>query len=511
MRSRWISLFVFFLLTACSSPPSASSPASQDRSPQEEPGRVDEGRGEGVEGDSAAAHAREEAEQTAERLEALAEARADATFGHATQAAVIAPAAGWAGEQVIDPNVDDWEPAVATDPRAPYIYLVTTRYGTEAPCKPHCPSPYLTLTISSNNGATWGSQKALWGVKGTKAQYDPTITVVPNTGVVYAFFLNADRHGGFSTLFIKSSDHGKTWTNPVRPNGQVSWTDKPFITTSASGKDVYVSWNGPTGGDVWMGVSHDHGATWTQTRLVDKRSKRYYYAYDAKTLPDGTVIFSESSLVYTCGGSGSNCGLTHRIWHHAIISRDHGDTWKNVVVAKVPIGEACVADGCGPDFYTGQTSVGTDANGDLVFMYEGPKEDGGPQLVYAKTSTDDGRTWSHGTLLSVPGEDATQPRVVGTGNGDFRLWYMQTSGGDNPDAWNVWYRRSTSGGTTWSAPQLISDAPADAAGYVTAKGFAEIYGDYGEIAITSTGKTIGIWGEGYSWIGPGGCWFNIQT
>lgn len=39
---------------------------------------------------------------------------------------------------------------------------------------------------------------------------------------------------------------------------------------------------------------------------------------------------------------------------------------------------------------------------------------------------------------------------------------------------------------------------------------AEIYGDYGEIAVTSTGKTIAAWGEGTSYDGPGGVWFNRQ-
>ena len=49
------------------------------------------------------------------------------------------------------------------------------------------------------------------------------------------------------------------------------------------------------------------------------------------------------------------------------------------------------------------------------------------------------------------------------------------------------------------------------AAYKHADGFDEVYGDYGEIAITSAGKTIATWGEGLSWVGPGGVWFNRQT
>jgi hypothetical protein len=95
------------------------------------------------------------------------------------------------------------------------------------------------------------------------------------------------------------------------------------------------------------------------------------------------------------------------------------------------------------------------------------------------------------------------------GRGDVRLWYMQTSGGDDPDAWNVWYRSSRDGGVTWSGPVKLSDA-STGAGYKAAEGFQEVYGDYGEIAVTNRGRTIAVWGEGFSYIGPGGTWFAIQ-
>ena len=84
-------------------------------------------------------------------------------------------------------------------------------------------------------------------------------------------------------------------------------------------------------------------------------------------LADGTVVFSESSLQY----AGAK-NVQGEVWHHAVISRDGGATWEDRVVAKVPIGENCIADGCKPDFYIGQTSVTSDAPGHLVFAYDGP-------------------------------------------------------------------------------------------------------------------------------------------
>jgi len=111
--------------------------------------------------------------------------------------------------------------------------------------------------------------------------------------------------------------------------------------------------------------------------------------------------------------------------------------------------------------------------------------------------------------LSTAGEMGDFPAVESRGSGDVRAWYMQTNGG-NFDAWNVWYRSSTDGGQTWAAPVKISDVTSGVS-YKTANGFLEPYGDYGEIAITNTGKTIATWGEGNSYTGPGGTWVNRQT
>jgi hypothetical protein len=442
------------------------------------------------------------------RMEALREARAAGTFGTAaTNLAPFTATLGWTGEQLLNANFDDWEPAVAADPVDPYLYILTTRYGAPPLCGTKCPSPYLALTISDDNGATWGDQLPILGGKGSNAQYDPTIQVSADTGQVNALFLNADKAAGFSTVYMRSDDHGATWTNPVHVYTK-SWTDKPNLTSSPDGQDVYASWNGQTGGDLWVATSHDHGATWTQQRITN--SKRYFYAYDATVLPDGTVVFAESSVLYS-GHLSQGGAPTGTVIHHAIVSTDNGDTWNNIIVDKVLIGEACVAEGCGPDYYTGQSSVATDANGDLVFGYEGPETDLGPQQVFIKTSNNGGFRWGNKTALSVVGEDATGPRVAATGNGDMRIWYDQTSGGDNPDAWNVWYRSSTDGGRSWGDPELLSDAPEGAAGYVYANGFGEIYGDYGEIDITSAGKTIAVWGEGFSYNGPGGTWYDLQT
>jgi hypothetical protein len=466
---------------------SASSPASRADGP-----------GEQARAEGANPEAEEQAELTAEHLEAIAEAKAAGTFGVARRVPHLAAAAaaGWAGETVFDPNVDDWEPAVAADPGAPYVYILSTHFAAK-PCSGNCPVPWLALRISTNGGATFGAARPLCACKGSW-QYDPIIEVVKNTGAVYAVYLN-----GFNTVFTKSTNHGQTWSAPVTVYGNVSWTDKPVLTASPSGRDVFVSWNGPNGGDPWMSVSHDFGATWTQTKLDD--STRYYFAYDAAFLPDGTIVFSEGSIDYS-GPGGTAVGVVE---HRAFVSKNNGASWTNVLVDTVPIGEPCTAAGCGSDFYLGHSGVTTDAQGALSYVYDGATVDQGPQRIWVRRSTDGGLSWSARTPLSPANEEATSPAIEATGAGDVRAWYMQTTGNDT-DVWNVYYRSSTDGGVTWTAPVRISDATGGAA-YKTPQGFLEVYGDYGEIAITNTGKTFGIWGEGTSYTGPGGVWWNRQT
>jgi len=447
-------------------------------------------------GRGAGSEALEQAITTEQRLEALAAAEAAGLFGTDDRAAERAPAraaAGWTGQRLMDSRYDDWEPAVAADPSDPFVYLLSTRYGAGKPCQGNCPTPFIALEISEDGGATWGAPKALCACKGS-GQYDPIIEVVPGTGEVYAVYMN-----GYNVVFIKSADHGRTWTEPVATYGKVSWTDKPVMATDASGRHVYVSWNGPNGGDPWIAQSHDAGVTWTQTKVRD--NDRYHFAYDAVVAPGGTVVFSESSMIYANGDQ-----IAGAVYQLAIISRNRGRDWKVVRVASVRPGQPC--SDCRADYYIGHSGVTATATGRLVFTYDGAVTDYGRQRVYVTHSDDAGSTWSVPILLSVPGEHSSSPVVEARGSGDIRLVWMQTADGGVADRWNAWHVRSRDGGATWSAPKDISDRSSGAA-YKHPDGFEEIYGDYGEIAITSEGQTIAVWGEAFSYAGPGGVWFNI--
>src|SRR4051794_6301182 len=314
-----------------SASPSASAPATESEQGSESDA--------GIEPKGGSAEAEEEAAQTAERIEAWHQAKDSGTL-RVQQAAAAAPAAGWTGEQVVSPTADDWEPAIAADPNAPFVYLLTTRYTGPTACGNKCPLPYIVLKVSSDGGATWGPDRYICTCSAVGAQADPIIEVVPNTGAVYSVFMN-----GYNVFFTKSTDHGATWSTPAKIYGKVSWNDKPILAESDNGQDIYVSFNGPTGGDPYVAQSHDGGTTWTQTKVVD--SSRYFFAFDGDVLPNGNVVFSEASLDYS-GPGGSLVGQSQI---DVIRSTNKGSSWTNNVVDTVELSPNCTAAGCPDDYY----------------------------------------------------------------------------------------------------------------------------------------------------------------
>jgi len=434
----------------------------------------------------------EQAEKTEERLEALEAATLAGTLG-VIEPVVHDAAPGWAGEEILNDTGDDWEPAIATDPDRPFVYVAHNRFGGEPACA-DCPDPAMILHVSNDGGKTWRPERYLCPCEGVTGQHDPLLEVVPEGGDVIAVWMNS-----FKLHFSRSTDHGKTWSEAVPIHPDVQWGDKPNMAMSSDGQDVYVLFNGPSVGDVHAASSHDGGATWSTVRVTN--GDRYFYDYGGAVLPDGRVVFSHISITYS--GPGDEAEGVVQI--HVFASDDGGATWTNLVVDELELGTECTSRSCYLDYYDAGPALAADADGDLVIVYSGAAEPKGPRTVYERSSTDGGLTWSARTRLSRPGVNAAFAAAAGTGDDEVRVWFADQRRG----RWNVRYRTSTDLGATWSKAVKITDAISGTA-YKNKEGFIEIYGDYGEIAVTSEGKTVTVWGEGPSYFGPGGIWFNRE-
>ena len=408
------------------------------------------------------------------------------------------PTPGWSTSVPVSTTQDDWEPAVATDPNAPYVYLLVTRYGGGRAC-PTCPWVKLVLKVSSDGGQTFGPDQFLLPAPGGKNQYDPEIEV-SSDGTVFAAFLQGYVPG---VTFIKSTNHGATWTEPVTMPS--NWSDKPVLAVAPNGQDIYIAFNGPTAGDGWIGQSHDGGATWTATNVMP--IDRYTFAGGGYATNDGLVVFAENEFNQTYTGN---------VQTFVLVSTDAGATWRTVVVDVGSKQPDCTSKWCYDGFYGFVPAVTGNGIDDLLVAYARANKRGDNQRVYVKTSSDQGLHWSQAVRVSAPGAMAGSPAAVGAmassaaavGNGQDGFWvtYMDKSLGD----WNTFARQSTDGGQTWSDPARISDATSGAP-YLSKKGFVEVYGDYQEIAITNTGRTFVTWGASISYGGPGGIWYNYTT
>jgi hypothetical protein len=395
--------------------------------------------------------------------------------------ALAAP--GWAGEIKLGAE-DTWEPSIAADPNAPYVYAMYNGFNRPKACK-SCPPIPMLLRVSSDGGVTWGPETYPCPCPGVKQfQYDPVMRVA-NNGVVYATWMNK-----YDIVFSKSADRGATWTAPIEVSGQ-QWADKPWIGVSGNGVDVYIGW--ATSQDVWIASSHNSGASFGAAVKLNSDNNQYRYANGFEVLASGVAVMSASK--YPSSSGQSTGAVEIEMWR----TTNGGVSWGRTVIDTVYTGV---------NFETSSTTaLASDAAGTLVALYSGATSQGTQGNVWTRRSTDGGVTWGPAVVIEGGSANASFPAITGGASGDFRLHYADYRTG----SWNTWYRTSTNGGQSWSADVDISDADSGAT-YKTAAGFASEYGDYGAIDITNTGKTVAVWGEGASFsAGPGGIWFNRTT
>ncbi len=213
MRSRWVvalTLGLALLVTACSG--GMGEPRGADEAAVSgEPGEQYEDEG----ARSPADEAEEEAEEALERVEAYEQAVTAGEFARAARLTGPAPD-GWTSVHAVSAKADDWEPAVAADPKKPFVYVLTTRYGIEKGCTTHCRLPHIPLIRSTDGGKSWQKPVPLCSCRDSHGQYDPTIEVVPNTGDVYTAYLPAAAKMLRRTMLTPSSRADLPAPNEVR-------------------------------------------------------------------------------------------------------------------------------------------------------------------------------------------------------------------------------------------------------------------------------------------------------
>jgi hypothetical protein len=397
-----------------------------------------------------------------------------------------------------------WEPAIAADPSSSYVYQAVTYINASKTCS-GCPGTAVFFRASSDGGKTWGAAHPIY--LGDGWQFDPQVQVAAD-GTVYVVFLVSFDPG--SVLF-KSTDHGQTWTGPVRMNAGLGYNDKPILVISPSGKDVYVAFNAKLAS--YVAVSHDFGQTFT---LVKTSSESlWWYTYGGTYAPDGSVYFAQvGEAGAKTHGKMTNQGHTDGVQKIYVLKMNHdGTAWQNVYLGTSATATPCAIFGCYGDYFAAQAAVAADSNGHVTVAYTLNEANATPHALFVRTSTD-GVSWSSPIRVNNQGDSNFPAIVAGPTAGDFRLaWQDNRKSGcwncGGLGAWNTWFARTTDNGGTWTASVRLSDLGSGPP-YKTLDGYAFTDGDYFGLAVDSSGTNYVIWGEanGASIYCCGGAWYT---
>jgi hypothetical protein len=384
---------------------------------------------------------------------------------------------------------DQWEPAIAAD-RLGNVYMLYPQYLGVPGCTT-CPSPTMILQVSNDRGQTWSAPRQI-ATPGT-GQWDAQIVVDPVDGhTVFASWLQNNKS---DIAVAKSTDLGVTWS-VVTADSTNAGTDKPIL--AVRGQQVAVVFNHAQ--KIWSSVSTNGGSTFTQTQINPNGKLGWSLAGGGTILPNGTIVYGWAGYEQSGGAKGKVNLFVSR-------STDGGATWTNSVLDVSQAPPDCAAYSCGWAYLGAQLVLASDTSGNVYALWNSGSTAKGPNRVYFAKYTNSGATWSAKQEVSTApaGKHHNFPAIAATGSGDVRISWMDTRAG-GLDRWNTYYRRSTNGGTSWSAEVGLSTSVSGYT-YIFSDGFRFPFGDYYEMDIDDQGTTHLIWGEGFSYDTPGSIWY----
>jgi hypothetical protein len=405
---------------------------------------------------------------------------------------------------------DDWEPDIASDGSG-HVYVVLAHFPGDPTCDPASGGPReIFIRVSSDGGVTFGPLVRIPDL-GYPSVVDCVVTVDEVTGTVYVSFLAYARPEmkwfEADVIVARSTDFGETWRAKVVNGPLCTACDHPWI--AAHDDNVYVTY--ASGEDHYLSRSSDGGRTWRETLILEDTHVAF---------PEGAVIDAAGNAWFAWGDCLGSCtGKTAAIYQ---VSRTRAGTSRTrfARVAEGPSGPHCPpAVACGFAYWGPQDDIAIDAAGNLYLVWQDnlsgkPHRPPIVQLSRCDAGSDCTRSTNWDYVGRVDDKTATgcgggecyalYPRIEGDAAGRIGVSWMDDRLGDPLDhtnGWNVWYRTSTDGGTSWTGPsQRVSEFDTDRS-ESQPNGFKFPYGDYQGIDITPADEAVMTWGEGHDYIG----------
>jgi hypothetical protein len=303
------------------------------------------------------------------------------------------------------------------------------------------------------------------------------LAVDPATGNVYAAWSDFHGSGCNQILFSRSTDHGLTFSAPLKISSGICGNQGPSIAIGPSGQ-VYVGWEANTGGTNGTAPHAVHGAGFASSTNF------------GQTFSKARIVVTYTPFVSSqFSGNGA---------------RECGD---------VPF--ACPTGFTFPRFdLAGPYLAADNINGTLVMAFQAAQSSGQGQIE-SVVSTDGGSTWSSPTLLA-PSSTGHQfyPYLAASGGRVNAIWYdskgdpdyaptrppCNSATGQTSACLNVRYAESTDGGKTWESSIQVTNTPTNLNYEQFGGRLVPFFGDY--ITVAAQGNTIGaVWTDQRNTVG----------
>jgi hypothetical protein len=290
--------------------------------------------------------------------------------------------------------------------------------------------------------------------------YDPDIAVKgSNIHVVWV----DNKPGNYEIFYRRSTNNGATWGKPKRITRNAGSSYSPAI--AVSGDNIHLVWydNTPGNNDIHYKRSTDNGASWGKTRRLSRNA-------GSSRFPDVAVSGSTIHVVWYDGSP-----TIPQIFYKR--STNNGSTWgKTKRLSKIQGGSIKPAIAASANYVH------------LVFNDNDP----GNQEIYYKRSADFGINWGKTRRLSYSlGASATPTMAVSSSNVHVTWW------DNSPGNAEIWYKRSTTNGSSWDGVKRLTINSGDSIGPSVG-----VSGNYVHIAWLDF--TPGNWEVYHRWSGNNG-------